>query len=48
MQRLMRWIGMAVAVPALARGPVQAQTIQKVDPDTAIDAELGQIGSAHG
>ena len=46
MQRLMRWIGMALAVPALAVAPVQAQTIQKVDPDTAIDADLDRPQTA--
>ncbi|WP_156442673.1 MULTISPECIES: DUF1134 domain-containing protein [unclassified Sphingomonas] len=42
----MRWIGMALAVPALAVAPVQAQTIQKVDPDTAIDADLDRPRTA--
>lgn len=46
MRRLMRWIGMALAVPALAVAPVQAQTIQKVDPDTAIDADLDRPQTA--
>jgi hypothetical protein len=40
MRRLMLWIGMALALPSLAAAPALAQSIQKVDPDTAIDADL--------
>ncbi len=46
MRRLMRWIGMALVVPTLAMMPVQAQSIQKVDPDTAIDADLDRPQTA--
>jgi hypothetical protein len=42
MRRLMLWIGMALALPSLAAAPALAQSIQKVDPDTAIDADLGR------
>lgn len=40
MRRLMLWIGMALALPSLVTGPALAQSIQKVDPNTAIDADL--------
>ena len=40
MRRLMLWIGMALALPSLNVAPALAQSIQKVDPNTAIDADL--------
>ncbi len=46
MRRLMLWIGMALALPSLAVAPALAQSIQKVDPDTAIDADLDRPQSA--
>ncbi|HEV7287238.1 DUF1134 domain-containing protein [Sphingomonas sp.] len=46
MRRLMLWIGMALALPSLAATPALAQSIQKVDPDTAIDADLDRPQTA--
>ena len=46
MRRLMFWIGMALALPSLAVAPALAQSIQKVDPDTAIDADLDRPQTA--
>lgn len=46
MRRLMLWMTMALALPSLAVAPVLAQTIQKVDPDTAIDADLDRPQTA--
>ncbi|MCR5870365.1 MULTISPECIES: DUF1134 domain-containing protein [unclassified Sphingomonas] len=46
MRRLMLWIGMAFALPSLAVAPALAQSIQKVDPDTAIDADLDRPQTA--
>ncbi|QDX27031.1 DUF1134 domain-containing protein [Sphingomonas suaedae] len=40
MRRLLIWIGMALAVPPMMAGPALAQSIQTVDPDSAIDADL--------
>ncbi len=46
MRRLMLWIGMALALPSLMAAPALAQSIQKVDPDTAIDADLDRPQTA--
>ena len=46
MRRLVLWIGMALALPSLAVAPALAQSIQKVDPDTAIDADLDRPQTA--
>ncbi len=46
MRRLMLWIGMALALPSLAAAPAFAQTVQKIDPNTAIDADLDRPQTA--
>lgn len=46
MRRLMLWIGMALALPSLVAAPALAQSIQKVDPNTAIDADLDRPQTA--
>ncbi|MFN4096642.1 MAG: DUF1134 domain-containing protein [Sphingomonas sp.] len=46
MRRLMLWMTMALALPSLAVAPALAQSIQKVDPDTAIDADLDRPQTA--
>lgn len=46
MRRLMLWIGMAFALPSLAAAPAFAQAVQKIDPNTAIDADLDRPQTA--
>jgi len=46
MRRLMLWIGMALALPSLAAAPAFAQAVQKIDPNTAIDADLDRPQTA--
>lgn len=45
MRRMMFWIGMALALPALAATPALAQ-VRTIDPDTAIDADLDRPHTA--
>lgn len=45
MRRMMFWIGMAMALPALAATPALAQ-VRTIDPDTAIDADLDRPQTA--